>query len=121
MEYYWVFLCLFYQSIAENKNRVIETTEEELQGFFIIKSILAEKMQLNRIFARDTKSYFGVLLDDNNRKWICRLLFNTKQKYLALHIEDKKEEKFAIENIEDIYKYKNEILSIIDRLDNEKI
>ncbi len=109
------------EEVIEEDNNGIETTEEELQGFFIIKSILAEKIQLSRIFARDTKSYFGVLLDDNNRKWICRLLFNTKQKYLALHIEDKKEEKFVIENIEDIYKYKNEILTIINRLDNEKI
>ncbi|MDH1976523.1 type I restriction endonuclease [Aliarcobacter butzleri] len=99
----------------------IETTEDELQGFFIVKSIIAESIGLERIFARDTKSYFGILLDDNNRKWICRLLFNTKQKYLTLHIEDKKEEKFAIEKIEDIYKYKNEILNIVNRLDNEKI
>jgi hypothetical protein len=98
----------------------IETTEDELQGFFIVKSIIAEAIGLERLFARDTKSYFGVLLDDNNRKWICRLLFNTKQKYLSLHIEDKKEEKFAIEKVEDIYKYKNEILAIINRLDSEK-
>lgn len=99
----------------------IETTEDELQAFFIVKSIIAEAIGLERLFARDTKSYFGVLLDDNNRKWICRLLFNTKQKYLSLHIEDKKEEKFAIEKVEDIYKYKNEILAIINRLDSEKI
>lgn len=105
------------QEEPEEDNNGIETTEEELQGFFIIKSILAEELPLNRIFARDTKSYFGILLDDNNRKWICRLLFNTKQKYLALHIEDKKEEKFAIDKIEDIYKYKNEILTIIKRLE----
>jgi predicted type IV restriction endonuclease len=102
----------------DNDNNGIETTEDELQGFFIIKSILAEHLPLNRVFARDTKSYFGVLLDDNNRKWICRLLFNTKQKYLALHIEDKKEEKFAIDKIEDIYKYKNELLNIINRLES---
>lgn len=94
----------------------IETTEEEIQGFFIIKSILAEHIPLSRIFARDTKSYFGILLDDNNRKWVCRLLFNTKQKYISLHIEDKKEEKFTIEKIEDIYNYKNEIINIIKRL-----
>ncbi|QKJ27344.1 type I restriction endonuclease [Aliarcobacter cibarius] len=99
----------------------IETTEEELQGFFIVKSIIAEKLGLERIFARDTKSYFGILLDDNNRKWICRLMFNTRQKYLSLHIEDKKEEKFTLDKVEDIYKYKNEILAIVNRLDSEKI
>ncbi len=99
----------------------IETTEDELHGFFIVKSILAETIGLERAFARDTKSYFGILLDDNNRKWICRLLFNTKQKYLSLHIEDKKEEKFPLDKIEDIYKYKKQIIAIANRLDNERI
>lgn len=96
----------------------IITTEDELQAFFIVKSILAEKIPLNRIAARDTKSYFGVLLDDNNRKWFCRFHFNTKLKYLGLHIEDKKEERFILERIEDIYKYKETICSIVDRLEN---
>lgn len=105
------------EEIPEDSNG-IETTEDELQGFFIIKSILAEHLPLNRIFARDTKSYFGVLLDDNNRKWICRLLFNTKQKYISLHIEDKKEEKFAIEKIEDIYNYKKQFVEIVKRLES---
>lgn len=100
----------------EDKDNGIITTEDELEGFFIVKSILAEEIELNRIAARDTKSYFGVLLDDNNRKWICRLHFNTKQKYIGLHIEDKKEEKFMIEKVEDIYSHKNTIQEILKRL-----
>ncbi|MGE4517287.1 MAG: type I restriction endonuclease [Arcobacteraceae bacterium] len=103
---------------TEDEDSGILTTEEELQAFFIVKSILAESISLTRIAARDTKSYFGVLLDDNNRKWICRLHFNTKQKYLGLHIEDKKEEKIVLENIEDIYKHKETLLSIINRLES---
>ena len=106
---------------SENQNEElekdgIETTNDEIEGFFIIKSILAEKIELSRVHARDTKSYFGILLDDNNRKWICRLYFNTKQKYLSVHIEDKKEEKYTLENIEDIYKYKEVIINTLDRL-----
>jgi len=104
-----------------NKNDIddngIETTEEELQGFFIVKSILAENISLDRIYARDTKSYFGVLLDNNNRKWVCRLLFNTKQKYISIHIEDKKEEKFTLEKVEDIYNYKSELQKVISRFE----
>ncbi len=95
----------------------IETTEEELEGFYIVKSILAENIALSRIFGRDTKSYFGILLDDNNRKWICRLKFNTVNKYIALHEIDKEETKYSLEKLEDIYKYKVQLLSIIDRLD----
>jgi len=93
------------------------TTEEELEGYFIIKSILAEEVELSRIAARDTKSYFGILLDDNNRKWICRLHFNTKQKYIGLHVEDKQEEKIAIDKVEDIYKHKSIIIKIVKRME----
>lgn len=38
----------------------------------IIKSILRKVVDSNRIDYRDTESYLGILLDDNNRKWICR-------------------------------------------------
>ncbi|KLD98771.1 type I restriction endonuclease [Aliarcobacter butzleri] len=101
---------------TEEDNGII-TTEEEIQGFFIVKSILAEKIDLDRIAARDTKSYFGILLDDNNRKWIARLYFNTKQKYLSLHIEDKQEEKYPIEKLQDIYNFKDKLINVIDRLE----
>jgi len=88
----------------------INTTQEELEGFFIVKSILAENIPLNRIAARDTKSYFGVLLDDNNRKWICRLRFNSAStKYISIRTSDKDEEKIKIETVEDIYKYRDMI------------
>ncbi|UTJ05409.1 type I restriction endonuclease [Arcobacter roscoffensis] len=106
------------KEVEDTPDDGIVTTEEELQGFFIVKSILAENINLDRIHARDTKSYFGVLLDNNNRKWICRLLFNTKQKYLSIHIEDKKEEKIALDKIEDIYNYKEQLQKVIQRLDS---
>ena len=107
------------QAHEEPKDKGVVTTEEELEGYYIIKSILAEHIPLERIAARDTKSYFGVLLDDNNRKWIARLHFNTSNKYLGLHIEDKKEEKYPVERLEDIYKYKDQLIDIIKRLDNK--
>ena len=94
----------------------IITTEEEIEGYFIVKSILAEIIPVSRIVGRDTKSYFGILLDDNNRKWICRLRFNTANKYLSLHENEKDDVKYQIENIEDIYQYKDKLKSIIDRL-----
>ena len=33
---------------------------------------------------RDVQSYCGILLDDNNRKPICRLHFNGSKKYVTL-------------------------------------
>jgi hypothetical protein len=95
----------------------VETTQEELEGFFIVKSILAEAVPLSRVAARDTKSYFGILLDDNNRRWICRLRFNSAStKYIGIHIDDKDEEKIAIDTVEDIYKYKSKIIAAVEKL-----
>ncbi|MCI5136880.1 MAG: hypothetical protein D3922_00340 [Candidatus Electrothrix sp. AR1] len=57
---------------------------------------------------RDTKSYCGILLDDNNRKPICRLRFNHSQEYLGL-MSQKQEDKIPIGLIDDIYKYSDQI------------
>lgn len=54
------------------------TTEEELEGFRIVKAILREVIDVGRIKPKDTKSYFGILLDGNTWKNICRLHFNSK-------------------------------------------
>jgi hypothetical protein len=54
-----------------------------------------------RIAHRDQKSYFAVLLDDDNRKPIARLWFNgKKQKHLGLFDDDEVEveTKHAIES-----------------------
>ena len=50
---------------------LIVTTEEEIEGYLIIKSILRKEIEVGRIFMRDNQSYCGILLDDNNRKPIC--------------------------------------------------
>ena len=86
------------------------TTEEELQGFYIVKSILHGIVDLNRVIYRDTISYFGILLDDNNRKPICRLHFNRSNKYLEVFDENKKGTKYLITSLEELYNYSKEII-----------
>ena len=90
-------------------NNVI-TTEEELQGFYIVKSILHGMIDLDRIAQRDTISYFGILLDDNNRKPICRLHFNGGKKYVETFDADKKGTKHLVKSVEGIYDISNEII-----------
>lgn len=90
----------------------IITTEDELEGYAIVKAIMREIVDVKRISMRDTKSYFGILLDDNNRKPICRLRFNSSQKYLGL-IENKKEEKIAIDDLDEIYTYADRLKKVI--------
>lgn len=88
---------------APAADRGIETTIEEIEAYNIVRAIVASEVPLDRIAHRDTKSYFGVLLDDNNRKPICRLHFNRSQKYLGLFDGEKNETKVPIERVEEIY------------------
>lgn len=83
----------------------IVTTIEELEGFYIVKAITRAILEGSRITYRDTKSYFGVLVDDNNRKPICRLHFNRTQKYIGLFDLEKNETRHPIGSIDDIYSF----------------
>lgn len=94
---------------------LINTTEEEKEAFFIVKAILRKVIDINRVFERDTQSYYNILLDDNNRKPICRLYLNSTNKYLATFDENKKEIRHLIQSLDDIYKYENEICAILKR------
>lgn len=91
------------------------TTEEEIEGAQIVKAILRELLTASRIAFRDTQSYFGVLLDDNNRKPICRLHFNSSNKYLELFHNGKDNgEKKLLTAIDDIYNYKAELHAAVE-------
>lgn len=90
------------------------TTDEEIEGSQIVKAILREALPASRIAFRDTQSYFGILLDDNNRKPICRLHFNSSNKYLELFHNGKDNgEKKLLESIDDIYSFKTELLETL--------
>lgn len=90
----------------------VETTQDEIDGFNIVRAILREQIDVSRVTMRDTKSYCGILLDDNNRKPICRLRFNTSQKYLGV-FSNKNEERVELDSIDDIFKYADRIKAVI--------
>jgi len=105
---------------VKNKDDGIVTTEEELEGYFIVKSIFAESIDLNRITQRDTKSYFGILLDDNNRKWLVRLHFNYSNKYIEIRTGEKQSEKYLLNSLNDIYNYRDSILNTLNIVEKSK-
>lgn len=95
----------------------IETTAEEMEGFMIVKTILRQKIASSRVAFRDTQSYFGILLDDNNRKTICRLYFNTSKKYFAFIDDQKKEIKNEIMTLDDIFNFAETLHKIVATYD----
>ncbi len=102
------------QEVVEEQedDRGIVTTDEEIEGYHVIKSILREIVEVSRVTMRDTKSYCGILLDNNNRKPICRLHFNHSQKYIGV-ISQKNEERIAIESVDCLYKYTDQLKSTV--------
>jgi len=88
----------------------IETTDDEVMSFLIIQTILRQTISPARIGFRDAKSYCAILVDDNNRKSICRLYYSGKKQYIGVLGADKKEEKFQVESVDDIYKYADSII-----------
>ncbi len=94
----------------------IVTTEDERRAYRIIQAIGAEITDVGRIAIRDAKSYCSVLLDDNNRKPICRFYFmKTKMSVSVFTADGEKRE--DIERLEDIFKRRDEIQDAICRYD----
>ncbi|MGA1838221.1 type I restriction endonuclease [Herbiconiux sp. 11R-BC] len=97
------------QDLERNLDEV-DTTLEELEGYQIVKAIACAEVKPQRVVHRDAKSYFAVLLDDNNRKPIARLWFNgKKQKYLGVFDAEKVETKIPIESLDEIYEHADAI------------
>lgn len=99
------------------KNSDLETTLEEIEGFQIVRAIACSEVSPARIAQRDTKTYFGVLLDDNNRRPIARLWFNTSQKYIGLFDSDKNETRHPITTLDEIYQHAEHIRATVHYYD----
>lgn len=93
----------------------IVTTPEELEAFYIIKSILRQSVPGEKISYKDTGSYFGVLYDNNTRKWVCRLELTDNKKRLYIPDERKIPVRFELKNIEEIYKHSDKLLESLNR------
>ena len=93
----------------------IVTTEEEIEAFYIVRGILAGTIPVEDVVHRDTESYFGILYKDNNRKPICRINLDKKNKQLFIPDENKKFERFYIDSLNDLYKYKKQLIDVAKR------
>lgn len=95
---------------TEVDNKII-TTEDEIQGYYIVKAILASTLDIERVTMRDAQSYCAILCDNNNRRPLCRLHFNAKQKYVEIFDDSKVGKREPISTVADIYKYADAIIA----------
>ncbi|MGM9878736.1 MAG: type I restriction endonuclease [Bacilli bacterium] len=98
----------------EDSSNII-TTADELQAYYIVKAILSEYCNPDKIYYKDTASYFGVLFDNKTTKWICRFYFKENVQYITISDENKKEIRYDISCINDIYKYKDELINSLNK------
>lgn len=105
---------------AEVKENKVTTTEVEKEAFFIVRSILRTKVDAKRIEYRDAQSYFAVLLDNNNRKPVCRLYLEGNRKFITLFDELKKESKVEIQSLDDIYTHADMLINTALSYDAKK-
>ena len=98
------------------------TTALEKEAYFIVRSIASEVLDANRVAMRDRKHYCNILFDNNQRFPIVRLYFNNED-HLRVEFYDeitltknggKKGEKVDIEDVSDLYNYKERILNVIN-------
>lgn len=92
------------QGIQESGDSIV-TTEEEIEAFYIVKSILSEIREADQVSHKKTNSYLGILYENKTTKWILRLRFNNSSKSFIFPTEISDDRVF-IENVNELYKYK---------------
>lgn len=96
----------------EDNKKNIDTTQEELEGFLIVKSIIRSKGEVSKILCKDNQNYFAIYYNKQTQP-ICRLHFNRAQKYLGIMDEFKKEERVPINSLDDIFIYSEHLLKAL--------
>lgn len=97
----------------ENENK-INTTQEELEAYFLIKNILKKTTgNPDDITYKDNERYMAILYKNKTTKWICRIYFNQSKKFITIPNEDKKEERININNVYEIENYSSKLESAL--------
>lgn len=104
---------------ADDEGNAVATTIEEIEGFHIVKSILRDVINPRRVFMRDAQSYCAILLDDNNRKPICRLRFNNSAKLVLGLFNGKDEERLPLADVDEIYRYADRLKATVAAIEAE--
>lgn len=97
----------------------VVTTADEISGFRIVQAIAAKIVHPKRVVMRDAKSYCAILLDDNNRKSIARLHFNSLTTRHFGTFSGKDEARHLIGDLTDIYQFADQIERRLRELEQE--
>lgn len=74
----------------------VETTQEELEAYAIIKAMLKDILPVDKISYNDTIYYFSINFGEKRTDWICRLVLKDKLKYIVIPSNDEDARKHNI-------------------------
>lgn len=92
-------------------------TSEEMEAFYIVKSILRRVCPAERITYKPTQTYLGVSIDNNVRQTVCRLYYfkQSRRNTLSIIGEDKNEINYRLDSINDIYNHADTLIEAANK------
>jgi hypothetical protein len=91
-----------------------DITPEEADALEIVRSILSHRIDPKRIGYRKAKTYFPIVVDNNNQKTLCRIYLNG-HKYIGTLNNRKVETRTAIASVNEIANFYEEMLEALKK------
>ncbi len=97
----------------EEPSSGVETTQDELDAFEVVKSVLSETIDASRLSLHDTVSHCNVIVDGKRRNYtVCRFIFRQTVKHLlTLDTDGSTSTAHLLEDISDIEIYRDELVA----------
>ena len=93
------------QEQTEQREGVV-TTQEEIEAFETVKSILKDTIDGSRLSINDTQQYCSIIVDNKRRNYtICQFDFKETVKYLVTFDNERKTERNRLNSLSDINEY----------------
>ena len=89
-------------------------SQEELEAFSIVKSILREGWDISRLSCKNASNYVSVIIDGSIGKRICRFWFKGKKKSITIMGENRTPIRFEVGNLDDIYNHATAIKNALN-------
>lgn len=94
---------------VESVEYEVITTPAELEVYTVVKMLAKDVITPDRVYYRDNRSYFNVLIDDNIKKWVLRYRSNSKKS--TIEIRDKGI--FPVSTPLEVANYSKDIIEVI--------
>lgn len=93
----------------------IHTTDEEIESYYIVKSLVIGVVKAEDVTYKDNERYFSILYKGNVRKPICRINLDTKKKQIMIPDGNKDFLRTYIDSINDIYLLKDSLVDVVTK------